>query len=150
MTLPLNWREEVCERFPELRQRFDDYECDTPYLVWFQLRDAFTHAYDQSPRDDALIRRVYDYAFWCTETASRGETAEDDLLTCVAVSFLEHIPQHPLARADMPRWFSYEDFMGSEQIFRYHLSDQAFADLKQYFHEHKDMYTQHRTRNETA
>jgi hypothetical protein len=149
MSLPLHWREEVCDRFPELRQRFDDHECDTPYLVWFQLRDAFTRAYDQSPRNDALIRRIYDYAFWCAETAPRGETAEDDLLTCVSVSFLEHIPQHPLARADMPRWFSYEDFMGSEKIFRYHLNEQEFADLKQYVHEHKDMYAP-RKRCQTA
>ncbi|MHA3774510.1 hypothetical protein ACXR0O_23545 [Verrucomicrobiota bacterium sgz303538] len=140
MALPLGWREDVCERFPELRQQFDEYECDTPYLIWFELRYAFEKAYEQSPPDEALIRRIYEYAFWCAEDAPRGETAEDDLLTCVCVCFFEHIPQHPLARADMPRWFPFQDFMASEQIFRYHLTDAEFTALKEYMEQHQDLY----------
>ena len=145
MSLPPHWHEDVCARFPELRQEFDDYECDTPWLVWFQLRSAFERAYDQTPPDEALIQRIYEYAFWCVETAPRGDTGNDDLLTVVYLSFFEHIPQHPLARADMPRRFSYQDFTESEQVFRYHLDDQQFTDLKQYFEAHQDMYVPHPT-----
>jgi len=156
MPLPPNWREDVCERFPELRQEFDynltfsDGEPDTPYQIWSQLLIAFNDAYERSPRDDALIRRIYEYAFWCAEDAPRGQTAGDDLLTCVCVCFFEHIPQRPLPRADMPRWFMYEDLIGMEQIFRYFLSDQEFDDLKQYFKEHSDMYVPRVGSNRTA
>ena len=139
MSLPPHWREDVGARFPELRQEFDDYECDTPYLIWFQLRSAFERAYEQSPPDEAFIRRIYLYYDWCAR-APRGKTAEDDLLTCVCVCFLEHIPEHPAARADMPRWFPLEELLLSRGIFSYMIGVDGFAELEAHFRRHPNAF----------
>ncbi len=131
-----SWREKAEQIFPELADSVR--EAETPYLLWSDLYDAFEIAYGP-PRDESLIKRVYGYADWCIDQR-QGETAEDDLVTCVAVSFYEHIPQHAEARADMPRWFTLQDFLGMGKLFRYNLSDAEFEALKQHFIEHQDMY----------
>jgi hypothetical protein len=132
----LPWRETAFELLPELAEKITDPEIDTPYLLWFEICAAFDKAYEASPRDESLIGRIYRYADWCV-AAPRGDTAADDLLTCTCVCFYEHIPRHPAARDDMPRWISYQDFVGSEQIFRYHLTEEEFAALKQHFYKHR-------------
>ena len=48
------------EMFPELTARFE--AADTPYLLWFELRDAFERACHQTPRDELLITRIYQYS----------------------------------------------------------------------------------------
>ena len=135
------WRETAFELLPELGETITDPEIDTPYRLWFELRHAFEEAYDASPRDESLIGRIYQYADWCV-SAPRGNNAADDLLTCACVCFYEHIPQHPAARDDMPRWISYQDFVGSEQIFRYHLIEEDFLALKQHFDRHRNDYVE--------
>jgi len=120
------WKQKAEEMFPELVSRFED--ADTPYLLWFELHEAFEGAYNKSPRDESLILRIYQYSDWSANQA-RGQTAEDDLLTCVAVCFYEHIPQHPVAREDMPRWWRAED-LREPSIFQYHLSDEEFRELR--------------------
>ena len=122
--------------FPEMADRVN--EAETPYILWFFLCDAFESAYDQ-PRNESLIERIYSYSDWCMDQPE-GATAADDLATCVAVSFYEHIPTHPKARADMPRWFKLTDFLGMEKLFKYHLTHEEFEALKQYFIEHRTMY----------
>jgi len=130
------WRETAYELLPELGEKITDPEIDTPYRLWFEIRDAFERAYDASPRDESLISRIYRYADWCME-APRGETATDDLFTCASVCFYEHIPQHPAAREDMPRWISYQDFVAGEYFYRYHLTEEEFVALKQHFYKHR-------------
>ena len=105
-------------------------------MLWFELLTAFKRAYDASPRDESLIARVYRYADWCM-AAPRSEAATDDLFTCTCVCFYEHIPQHLAARADMPRWITYDEFIGSEEIFGYFLTAEEFVALKQHFYEHR-------------
>ncbi len=122
--------------FPELADEVR--EAETPYMLWSSLCKAFDCAYG-TPRDEPLIERIFRYSDWCFDQP-QGKTARDDLTTCVAVSFYEHIPQHPEARADMPRWFTLQDFLGMEKLFRYHLSDAEFDALRQYFVEHQEMY----------
>ena len=51
------WRTEAFKRFPELHRHFED--ADTPYLVWFQLKEAFEKAYEE-PRNEDLIKRIYE------------------------------------------------------------------------------------------
>ena len=114
--------------FPELVSRFED--ADTPCLLWFELREAFVRAYEQSSRNESLIKRIYQYSDWCVDQP-QGQTAEDDLTTCVAVCFYEHIPQHPTAREDMPRWWRAED-LREPSIFQYHLSDEEFRELRSF------------------
>ncbi len=115
--------------FPELVSQF--VELDTPYLLWIELGILFEKAYEKSPRDESLIRRIYMYSHWCA-AQPRGQTSDDDLLTCVSVCFYEHIPLHPVARADMPRWWRAEDLDGEPSIFQYHLSDEQFRELRSF------------------
>jgi hypothetical protein len=133
------WRETAFELLPELEEKISSPSVESPFDLWFELRQAFESAYDASLRNEALISRICQYADWCV-AAPRGETAADDLLTCTCVCFYERIPQHPAARDDMPRWFAYRDFIGSEQIFRYHLSEEEFLALKEHFHRHRKDY----------
>ncbi len=142
MDMP-NWRETALEMLPELAE--DIYEAETPYTAWFSLRLAFEKAYDDSPRDESLIARVYAYSDWCGR-APRGETAADDLLTCVSVCFLEHIPEHPAARADMPRWFTLEELLGSREVFVYTIGESGFAELVEYFQQNPHLQSQRRPR----
>ena len=130
------WRQKAEEMFPELISHFED--ADTPYLLWFELREAFEDAYDETPRDESLIRRIYQYSDWCCDQP-RGQTAEDDLLTCVAVCFYEHIPQHQVAREDMPRWWRADD-LREPSIFQYHLSDKQFHELRSYLSRESHRY----------
>ena len=125
----LPWRQKAEGMFPELASCFEG--ADTPYLLWFELREAFERAYEESPRDESLIRRIYQYSDWCA-AQPRGQTAEDDLLSCVAVCFYEHIPQHPAAREDMPRWWRAEDLATEPHIMQYHLSDDQFRELRSF------------------
>jgi hypothetical protein len=131
MALSSAWREEADKRFPELSVLFRQNECDTPYLLWFELRDQFQKAYE-TPINTDLIQRIYKYADWCCEQP-QGETAEDDLATCVAVSFYEHIPESERAIEDMPIWFTLEDVMAMKDIFSYIVGEDGFARiLKKY------------------
>src|SRR4051812_24225798 len=104
MAMP-RWRKIASKMFPELADVIS--EAETPYILWLWLRLAFEKAYEASPRDESLIARAYAYADWCARSP-RGKMASDDLLTCVAVCFWEHIPEYPAVSADMPRWFTLE------------------------------------------
>jgi hypothetical protein len=130
------WKQKAKELLPELVEAVE--EADTPYLLWFELREAFERAYDRSPRNESLIRRIYQYSDWCVEQPG-GRTADDDLLTCVAVCFYEHIPQHPEAREDMPRWWRAED-LKEPSIFQYHLSEKEFRDLQNFLKQENHHY----------
>ena len=80
---------------------------------------------------------------WCCEQP-RAKSAADDLLTCVAVSFYEHIPLHPKARDDMPRWWRAEDLAsgpeGEPSIFAYHLTGNKLEELKRFLERERDRY----------
>jgi len=130
------WKQKAEEMFPELAGRFE--EAATPYLLWFELREAFERAYEQSPCDESIIRRIYQYSDWCV-AQPQGQTATDDLTTCVAVCFYEHIPKHPGARADMPRWWRAED-LREPSIFQYHLSDEEFRELRSFLERESHRY----------
>ena len=84
-----DWGREAFNRFPDLIERFDCV--DSPYALWFELREEFQQAY-KAPRNEDLISRFYAFADWCCSQPS-GATAEDDLSTCVSVCFYEHIPE---------------------------------------------------------
>jgi hypothetical protein len=60
------------------------------------------------------------------------------------VSFYEHIPKHPRARQDMPRWWRSEDLDdgpdGTPNIFRYHLASWQFEELRQFLESEKNRY----------
>lgn len=116
------WLEEAHRRFGDREDVFE--YVDTPYSLWSNLRDVFRCAYDY-PYKEADIRAIYEYADWSCQQA-QGETAEDDLLTCVAVCFYEHIPEVEAAVKDLPRWFKLSEIMTMREIFSYQVGDAAF------------------------
>jgi hypothetical protein len=135
------WRDKAIGMFPELVSRFEG--ADSPYDFWLDLREAFNEAYDKTPPDESLIRRIYLYSDWCCEQP-RATSAADDLLTCVSVSFYEHIPLHPKAREDMPRWWRAEDLAsgpeGEPSIFAYHLTAEKLEELRRFLDRERDRY----------
>jgi hypothetical protein len=131
--LDYDWGKEAFNRFPELIDRFDSVQ--SPYALWFELRDAFEEAY-KDPRNEGLIARIYDYANWCC-SQPEGKTAEDDLGTCVCTCFYEHIPELPAALEDMPRWFSQSDVLLMKEIFSYMVGEEGFQRILQAFNRRK-------------
>jgi len=132
------WRTEAFKRFPEFHNRFED--ADNPYLLWFQLRDAFAEAYEE-PRNEGLIKRIYEYGDWCC-SQPRGETAEDDLATCAAVCFFEHIPEIPKALDDMPRWFTRADVLKMKKLLSYQVGEEGYAKVVARFDRHDKEHNQ--------
>ena len=135
------WREKAVEIFPELAPLFG--EDDSPYILWIELRLAFEAAYEKTPPDESLIQRIYRFSEWCCEQP-RGETVADDLLTCVSVCFYEHVPLHPQARKDMPRWWQSEDLAngpsGEHNVIAWHLSTEQLEELKRFLDSERDRY----------
>jgi hypothetical protein len=119
------WKEQALSVFPELAN--DIQTTETPYALWLLLRTAFENAYGKT-RNETLIRRIYGYAKWCCQQPS-GQTAADDLFTCVAVCFYEHIPENTTALADMPRWFSLAEVTDMKDIFTYHIGEKGFQEI---------------------
>lgn len=117
------------EWLDEARRRFGDREdvfkyVDSPYSLWTNLRDVFKRAYDY-PYKEADIRAIYEYADWSCRQPRR-ETAEDDLLTCVAACFYEHIPEIEAALKDLPRWFKLSEVLTMREIFSYQVGEAGF------------------------
>ena len=135
------WRIEALRRFPTLAERLQDAE--TPYLLWFELRDAFECAY-RTPRNEDMIKNIYGYSEWCFSQPA-GKTADDDLATCVSVCFIEHIPEIPAAVEDMPRWFTRANILEMKEILSYHAGADGYKKILVCFnHYHKDKKKQKR------
>ncbi len=124
MSPSIEWHTEALRRFPQLTDSIE--RADNPYTVWIDLNAAFATAYAED--NESLIRAIYDYAGWCCRQPS-GTTAEDDLGTCVACCFFEHIPIVPKAVQDMPRWWKREDVVSMKDIFSYHAGPQGYQQI---------------------
>lgn len=119
------WRDEAFARFPELEDRL--LLCEeggselSPHDVWEVLWEAFSEAH-KVPRNDGMIRRVYEYCDWCL-----GQPVEEDLARYVIACFFEMIPTLPEAVEDMPRWWSRSDVVATREIFSYLVGEEGFA-----------------------
>ena len=125
ITFMSRWRDEAFARFPELEDRF--LLCEeagselSPHDVWEVLWEAFSEAH-KAPRNDGMIRRVYEYCHWCV-----GQPVEEDLARHVVVCFFEMIPTLSEAVEDMPRWWSRADVVATREIFSYIVGEEGFA-----------------------
>jgi hypothetical protein len=131
----VSWKNEAVRRFPEFADRFEKWK--NPYLLWFDLRDAFEEAYGRLPLDDDLIGRIYGFAEWFSKQPS-GMTAEDDLPTCVAVCFYEHVPESPAALKDMPRWLPRSAVLEMREVLSYHAGEEGFRNVLEAFDEYRE------------
>ena len=120
------WKNEAIKRFPEFSQETYNY-WDNPTLCWVDLFALFEESY-KLPRNEELIRRIYEYAFWCLRQP-KGKTSEDDLGNYVATNFLEDIPTIEEARNDMPRWFTLDEVLSSEEVFSYMVGKEGFQKI---------------------
>jgi hypothetical protein len=117
-----SWRDEAIRRFPDHALAFR--EAESPYAVWIDLWIAFQSAYDSG--NAALVADIYAFAEWCG-TQPRGASADDDLATCVNVCFVEHIPSHPKALEDMPRWFTLAEVERMQDTLSYIVGPEGYA-----------------------
>ena len=74
---------------------------------------------------------VYAYADWCMSAPSTAD-ASTDPATAVIVCFYEDIPATHGARADMPRWFTFDEVANNRTIFTYMIGDDSYRDLIAY------------------
>lgn len=120
------WRAEAIKRLPELRRAIES--ADSVMAAWIEIQSAFETAYSREPSDESLIDRIYSFADWCIQ-APRGPDAGHDPLSAAVVSFYEHIPAFPAARADMPRWFDYQQVAENRDVFAYHIGEESYQEL---------------------
>lgn len=112
------WRREALQRLPECRQVIEAAE--NPMALWIELHGECQEACKRP--DEDLIRRFYDYAWWCWQSRI------DDVVNAVACAFYEHLPTTPVMRQDMPRRFGRAAFKELRDVFCHHLSpDEAAA-----------------------
>ena len=121
----VNWREKALKLFPELNAAI--LEAEDPMALWIHINFAFIEAYEE-PRNDDLIKRVYEFESWCIDQEP-VEDAANDLPTCVVLGFWKHLPTHPATRKDMARWFSPKEILVNSDAFSYFLSAGNFEAL---------------------
>jgi hypothetical protein len=127
------WEVEAHRRFPDLVVRYFD-GVDSPGMLWIELRIAFEDAY-QEPKNEDLISRIYSFAEWCSKLPDESGI-EFHLPTIVATHFLEHIPELPAAREDMPRWFSRADVLRCRELFSYMVGAEGFQEILNVYDAH--------------
>jgi len=132
-----DWRVKALELFPESQELIEKQP--NPMSLWIELSFALENVYEEHPPSDARIGKFYDYAAWCLKQPET-ESAETDLSTAVAVSFIEHIPLDQVVSDDLYRWMSTGSFHGFENLFRYHLSDEQFKKFSSEFHAKKKTF----------
>ena len=120
-----SWGLEATHRFPDLLDRLAGITA--MYSLWNELSKIFKEAYGP-PKNPDLISRIYAFARWCGDQP-RGKTAEDDLLTCVSVCFLEEIPTMEAAIEDMPSWFTRAEVLNMKDTFSYHVGEVRFLKI---------------------
>src|SRR5258706_6817385 len=125
------------ECLPELEDQVTEPQRITgPMSLWIDIWFLLVEAYDVTPINDDLIRRIYDFAAWCLDQPSTSDI-ETDLASTVAVAFIEDIPLEKRVSEDLHRWMSAESLKGFEHLFRYHLSNDEYRQFVEDFRTRK-------------
>jgi len=120
-----NWQSKAVKSFPELESQITRNQGGLLGL-WPDLYAALTAAYRETPINENLIRRIYEFAGWCFRQPE-GEGPEGDLSNATAVGLIESLPLDQRVSDDLHRWMSVETFEGCEKLFRYHLTKDEFC-----------------------
>lgn len=131
-----HWRAEAIRRFPEMRKRIEQLSSIT--ALWIELTGPFLDAYAKQ-RDESLILRVYQFADYCMRLP-RVADAGFDPVTAVCITFFEFLPNHKETREDMPRWLTYEEVRGSEEIFKYLIGDESYLELLEFMQQNRHRF----------
>ncbi len=134
-----DWRSKALALFPELEYEITRNQ-GGPIGLWPELYFALTAAYQETPANEDLIGRIYDYAAWCLQQPETGDL-ESDLSNAMAVGFIEDLPLDRNVSADLYRRLSLETFEGCESLFRHHLSEDEYRKLRSDFIRRKKDFT---------
>ncbi len=136
-----DWLSKALDIFPELQgELFLHHDQDSPSSLWIDLFSLLHFAYEEDPWNEDLIRRIYSYAAWCFEQP-QPDSAETDLSNAAAFGLIEDIPLDRKISEDLYRWMSVEAFDGFENLFRYHLEDDAYRAFREEFLRKKKTYS---------
>jgi len=58
-----SWHREALRLLPEHQEQIE--QAETAFELWSDLWFGFKDAYQQEPKDEALISSIYAFAFWC-------------------------------------------------------------------------------------
>jgi hypothetical protein len=133
------WRREALQRLPQLRDTINS--APEIMALWIELRLVFERAYEMLPRDDSVIASIYSFADWCMN-APRAPDAGHDPATAVVVAFYEHIPCHPAARDDMPRWFRVAEITQNKEVFARHIGQECFDQLVAHLRANRNQFVE--------
>jgi hypothetical protein len=135
------WLAKAWDLFPELEGHlFNHHSHDTPVDLWIDLDNLLGMAYDETPSNDDLIGRIYDYADWCFKQPESDHA--EILSSAAAFGLIENIPLNLKAADDLYRWMSIESFQGFESLFRYHLdTEDAYCRYRDEFMRKKQTYS---------
>ena len=127
------WLKKAAEYLPELEDVITrEQPLPGPMGLWIDLYFELVKAYDVSPINEDLIRRIYDFAGWCLNQPNTPDAATD-VSSAVAVAFFEDLPSNRRIAEDLHRWMSIETFRDLENLFRYHLSDEEYQRFSKEF-----------------
>ena len=124
------WRRLALEQMPSLHRVVS--EADNPMAMWIELRLSLDHAYEEQPKDEAVIQQIYGYAHW-----SFFASGNADLATAVACAFYEHLPFEEATRQDLPKRFTVAEFEALRGVFVYHLGEKGLRQLADEFRQAK-------------
>ena len=102
-----DWRQEAFRLLPDYQEQIEPTQTASEF--WRELWFDFKSAYQQEPKDDALISSIYAFAFWCWHGPDYGGN-DIDLITTVFGQFFENLPREAAMRRDMPRWLCLKEF----------------------------------------
>ncbi len=125
------WRHVGIELLPEYRKLIET--SDGPMMLWIELHLELDRLLGETPRQDAVIQHLFDYAKWCLHCPGQGEYLSD-AGTAAVVAFYEHLPG--LERRywrELSRWFPREDFLNLTNAYRYRLNE---AQLQEFIAEY--------------
>ena len=116
------WRREALSRLPEFRAVIE--RTDSPMALWVELVIPFENAFASEDYD--LVRRVFQYAAWCLDTAQAQPT---DASTAAWCAFYD-LPGVPGLIDRLPQFLPWDRFLRVEPALRESLDEDALARVR--------------------
>ena len=111
-------------------------------MLWTELYMCFLRAHEE-PVDLEMIRRCYDYAWWCF-----NESSNKDVTETVGIHFYENLPTDPLVRQRIAEHLTTEQFGKVAGCLAYSLGPEEFSQFSEEFFKErrKQVEQKHRRR----
>jgi hypothetical protein len=113
------WRRVAIEMLPEFRDIIA--KAEQPMQLWVEIGARFQDAFRTG--NDDLVRRFFNYAAWCIDTAKPQAT---DASTAAWCAFYEHLPSVDGLPQQLHRFMPRTRFIQVKEAFRYHSGENEF------------------------